>query len=68
MPLEGKCGIVVGIANAYGGGRLRDPGSSPSRVKNFHFSVLSKPGLGLNQTLMQWLQGALSPEGKAAGA
>jgi hypothetical protein len=37
--------------------RPRDRSSSPSRVKNFHFPVLSRPALGSNQPHIHWLQG-----------
>jgi hypothetical protein len=48
-------------------GRLRDQGSSTGRVKNFHFSMLSRPALGSTQPPIQWVPGALS-RGKAAWA
>jgi hypothetical protein len=41
-------------------GRLRDRGSSPGRVKNSHFSMLSRPALGSTQPPVQWVPGALS--------
>jgi hypothetical protein len=41
-------------------GRLRDRGSSPGRVKNFHFSISSRPALGSTQPPIQWVPGALS--------
>jgi hypothetical protein len=41
-------------------GRLRDRGSSPGRVKNFHFSMLSRPVLGSIQPPMQWVPWAPS--------
>jgi hypothetical protein len=41
-------------------GRLRGRGSSPGRVKNFHFSMLSRPALASTQPPIQWVPGALS--------
>jgi hypothetical protein len=41
-------------------GRLRGRGSSPGRVKNFHFFMLSRPALGSTQPPIQWIPGALS--------
>jgi hypothetical protein len=41
-------------------GRLRGRGSSPGRVKNFHFSMSSRPALGSTQPPIQWSPGALS--------
>jgi hypothetical protein len=40
-------------------GRLRRRGSSPGRVKNFHFSMLSRPALGSAQPPIQWVPGDL---------
>jgi hypothetical protein len=48
-------------------GQPRGRNSSPSRVKNFLAFVLSRPALGPTQPSIQWVQGALSPEGKVAG-
>jgi hypothetical protein len=48
-------------------GRLRGRGSSPGRVKNFHFSMLSRPALGSTNPLYNGYRG-LFPGGKAAGA
>jgi hypothetical protein len=58
---------VVDIATAY---RLDDQGvwvPSPSRVKNFLFSTLSRPVLGSTQPPIQWVPGALSPGVKWQG-
>jgi hypothetical protein len=51
---------AVGIAYWLQAGRLRGRGSSPSRVKNFHFSMSSRPALGSTQPPIQWVLGALS--------
>jgi hypothetical protein len=45
-------------------GQLRSQSLSPRGVKNFHFSISSRPALGPIQPLIQWLLGALSPEVK----
>jgi hypothetical protein len=42
-------------------GRQRSRSSSQSRVKNFHFSVSSRPELGSTQPPIQCVLGALSP-------
>jgi hypothetical protein len=50
----------VGIATGYG---LDDQGggsSSPGGVKDFHFSVSSRPALGSTQPPIIWVPGALS--------
>jgi hypothetical protein len=50
----------VSIATGYG---LDDQGggsSSPDRVKNFHFSISSRPSLGSTQPPIKWVPGALS--------
>jgi hypothetical protein len=41
-------------------GQLRGQNSSPSRVKNFVFSTLSRPALGSTQPPIQWVWGTLS--------
>jgi hypothetical protein len=41
--------------------------SSPGGVKNFHFSMSSRPALGSTQPPIQWLPGALSPGVKRPG-
>jgi hypothetical protein len=57
----------VSIATGYG---LDDRGggsSSTRRVKNFHFSISSRPALGSTQPILNGY-GGLLPGGKAAGA
>jgi hypothetical protein len=57
---------VASIANSYG---LEDRGigvKRPGRVKNFLFSVISKPALMSAQPPIQWVPGVLSLGGKAA--
>jgi hypothetical protein len=55
----------VGIATGYG---LDDQGggsSSPGRVKNFHFSIASRPALGSTQPPLKWVPG-VKREGREA--
>jgi hypothetical protein len=64
--VESRCS-AVGIATGY---TLDDRGvrvSSPGRVNNFHFSILSRPALELFKPPMQWVPEALCPGCKAAG-
>jgi hypothetical protein len=55
-------GSVVGTATAYG---LDDRGVGVRVpvVKNFHFSISSRPDLGSIQPPVQWVQGALFSRG-----
>jgi hypothetical protein len=72
---EGKCVIdlqtlnldsVVGIATGYG---LDDRGVGVRvPVGSRIFSTSSRPALGPTQPPIQWVPGALSPWGNAAGA
>jgi hypothetical protein len=47
--------------------RPKGRSSSPGKVKNFHFSMSSRPDLGFTQPPIQWVLGALSPGVKRLG-
>jgi hypothetical protein len=48
----------VGIASGYGLDELGGGGnSSPVGLKNFHFSILSRPALGSTQPPIKWIPG-----------
>jgi hypothetical protein len=57
--------IIIIIKSRYSdwlrAGRTRGRSSSPGRVKNFHFSMSSRPALGPTQPPFPWVLGALSP-------
>jgi hypothetical protein len=57
----------VVLATGYGLEDQGDGSSSPSRVKNFHFSISSRPALGCSQPPIKRVPG-LFPGGKAEGA
>jgi hypothetical protein len=57
----------VGIATGYGLDEKGGGSSSPGRVKNFHFSISSRPALGSTQPPTKWVPGALSPGVKQQG-
>jgi hypothetical protein len=46
----------VGIATGY----QRGGSSSPGRVKNFNFSISSRPALGSTEPPIKWVPGSLS--------
>jgi hypothetical protein len=60
-------GSAVGIVTGYGLDPARGRNSSRGRVKNFHFSTLSKPALGSTQPPFQCVPEAVSPEIKRQG-
>jgi hypothetical protein len=61
-------GNVIGIATAYGlDDRGVREGSSPGKAKNFLFSTLSRPALGLTQPPIKWVPGAFSSGVKQQG-
>jgi hypothetical protein len=60
LPIYYSRDSSVGIVIDY---RLDDRGVGV-RVKNFLFSTLSRPALGLTQPPIQWVSGDLSPEEK----
>jgi hypothetical protein len=51
---------AVGIATGYGLDDREGRGSSPGRVKNYYFSISSRPALGSTRPPIQWVPGALS--------
>jgi hypothetical protein len=58
----------VGIATGHGAERPRGRISSPGRGKIFLLSTSSRPVLTPIKPPIQWVPGALSSGGKAAGA
>jgi hypothetical protein len=61
--------IFTGTVNSdwLRAGRPSARSSSPGKVKNFHFSMSSRPALGSTQPPIQWVPGALSPGVKRPG-
>jgi hypothetical protein len=59
---DSAVGILMGC-----GLDTRGQNSSPSKVKNFLFSTMSRPVQGPTQPLVQWVPGALSPGVKQPG-
>jgi hypothetical protein len=43
-----RIGSSVGIASGYGVGTTEGSSSSPASDKNFHFTILSRPALGVH--------------------
>jgi hypothetical protein len=56
----GGRGSVSRYSDWIQAGRSRGRSSGPSRVKNFRYSISSRPALGSNQLPIQWVPGALS--------
>jgi hypothetical protein len=61
---QGQCSQY---SNWLRDGPLWGRSSNPCRVKNFHFSMLSRLALGPTQPPIQWVPGALSPGVKQPG-
>jgi hypothetical protein len=53
-------GNAVGMVTVYGQEHRGVKSSSPGRIKNFHFSISSRPALGSSQPPIQWVPGGLS--------
>jgi hypothetical protein len=58
---------IISISDWLWAGPPRIRSSSPGRVKNFHFSISSKPALGSTKPPIQWLPGAISVGVKQPG-
>jgi hypothetical protein len=56
-----SCGSAVGIPTGHGLDDLKDWSSIPCRPNSCHLSTLSRRALGPSQSLIQWVQGCLSP-------
>jgi hypothetical protein len=56
--MRGSRGNSVGLATRL---RIDDRGSIPAGVRDFLFSIASRPALGLTQPPIQCVPGALSP-------
>jgi hypothetical protein len=66
--MRGSRVSVVSIATGYvWAGWLRGWSLSPGRIKNFLFSMLSRPALGFTQPPTKWVPGALSLGSKRPG-
>jgi hypothetical protein len=62
---SGSWDSAVGIATGY---RLDDGSELEAKWNYFVLFTSSRPILGPTQSPIQWVLGALSPRGKAAGA
>jgi hypothetical protein len=71
LPFYGLCNEEPGWRSRYSdwlrARRPRGRSSSPGEVKNFLFSMSSRPALGSTQAPIQWVPGALSPGVKRPG-
>jgi hypothetical protein len=71
--LSNICGVIgpSAMRSRYSdwrrAGRPRCRSSSPGRVKDFHFSISSRPPLRPTQPPIEWVPGALSPGVKRSG-
>jgi hypothetical protein len=62
-----KPGQCIRYSDWLRAGRPKGPSSCPGRVKNFLFSMSSRPALWPTQPPIQWVPGALSPVAQRPG-